>query len=74
MLPIIIINSFVIVILLVNFVIYPLSNEWKIRKEHKEEIEKAYEWASSKEEAEFIIKDLMKEWRKQKDDESKRIR
>ena len=64
MAPILIIDGLVILFLVVNFVICPLIREREIRKVHEEEIKSVYEWCGSKEEAELIIKDLMKEWRK----------
>lgn len=64
MAPILIIDGLVILFLVVNFVICPLIREREIRKAHEEEIKSVYEWCGSKEEAELIIKDLKKEWRK----------
>lgn len=64
MAPIFIIDGLVILFMVVNFVICPLVREWEIRKAHEEEIKSVYEWCGSKEEAELIIKDLKKEWRK----------
>ena len=65
MAPILIIDGLVILFLVVNFVICPLIREREIRKQHEEEIKNIYEWCGSKEEADLIIKDLIKEWRKQ---------